>query len=59
MIDLIPAEEQAKIQKVMDALKQEVDKRDAEIKNLQRSLKEAETILVSSAGRTAYRYVCN
>ncbi|XP_076435884.1 mediator of RNA polymerase II transcription subunit 4-like [Babylonia areolata] len=39
------AEEQAKIQKVMDALKQEVDKRDAEIKNLQRSLKDAEMIM--------------
>ncbi|KAL8585561.1 hypothetical protein ACOMHN_046221 [Nucella lapillus] len=39
------AEEQAQIQKVMDALKLEVDKRDAEIKNLQRSLKDAEMIL--------------
>ena len=41
------AEEQARIQKVMDALKLEVDRRDAEIKNLQRNLKDAETILVS------------
>lgn len=39
------AEEQAKIQKVMDSLKLEVDKRDAEIKNLQKSLKDAEMIL--------------
>ena len=31
----------------MDALKLEVDKRDAEIKNLQRNLKDAETIMVS------------
>ncbi|PVD18660.1 hypothetical protein C0Q70_21210 [Pomacea canaliculata] len=41
------AEEQAQIQKVMDALKFEVDKRDTEIRSLQRSLKEAETILAT------------
>lgn len=43
---MLTAEEQAQIQKVMDSLKLEVDKRDTEIRNLQRSLKEAETILV-------------
>lgn len=32
----------------MDALKFEVDKRDTEIRSLQRSLKEAETILVDN-----------
>ncbi|KAK7090968.1 mediator of RNA polymerase II transcription subunit 4-like [Littorina saxatilis] len=42
------AEEQAQIQKLMDSLKLEVDKRDSEIKNLQRSLKEAETILATA-----------
>ena len=40
------AEEQAQIQQVMDSLKGEVEKRDLEIRNLQRSLKDAETILV-------------
>ena len=40
------AQEQAELQKKYDALKAEVDKRDADIKQLQRSLKEAETILV-------------
>lgn len=41
-----PAQEQAELQKKYDALKAEVDKRDADIKQLQRSLKEAENILV-------------
>ena len=40
------AAEQAEIQKTIDELKTEVDKRDASIKQLQTSLKEAETILV-------------
>ena len=40
------AQEQAELQKKYDALKAEVDKRDTDIKQLQRSLKEAETILV-------------
>ena len=40
------AAEQAEIQKTIDELKTEVDKRDANIKQLQTSLKEAETILV-------------
>ncbi|XP_046325963.1 mediator of RNA polymerase II transcription subunit 4-like [Haliotis cracherodii] len=39
------AEEQAGIQKILDGLKSEVDSRDQDIKNLQRNLKEAETIL--------------
>ncbi|XP_071163192.1 mediator of RNA polymerase II transcription subunit 4-like [Mytilus edulis] len=39
------AAEQAEIQKTIDELKTEVDKRDANIKQLQTSLKEAETIL--------------
>jgi hypothetical protein len=45
------ADEQAQIQRIMDALKQEVDKRDGEIKNLQKNLKEAETILVCRCSR--------
>lgn len=40
------AAEQAEIQKTIDELRTEVDKRDAEIKHLQKNLKEAETILV-------------
>ena len=40
------AEEQAVVQHVLDGLKLEVEKRDVEIKNLQCSLKETETILV-------------
>jgi septal ring factor EnvC (AmiA/AmiB activator) len=40
------AAEQAEIQKTIDQLKTEVDKRDASIKQLQTSLKEAETILL-------------
>lgn len=43
------AAEQAEIQKTIDELRTEVDKRDAEIKHLQKNLKEAETILVRSA----------
>lgn len=39
------AAEQAEIQKTIDELRTEVDKRDAEIKHLQKNLKEAETIL--------------
>ncbi|XP_064615269.1 mediator of RNA polymerase II transcription subunit 4-like [Liolophura sinensis] len=39
------AEEQGNIQKTIDELKAEVDKRDHDIKNLQKNLKEAETIL--------------
>lgn len=45
----IVAAEQAEIQKTIDELRTEVDKRDAEIKHLQKNLKEAETILVRSA----------
>ncbi|XP_041378231.1 mediator of RNA polymerase II transcription subunit 4-like isoform X2 [Gigantopelta aegis] len=41
-------EEQAGIQQVIDGLKQDVDRRDIEIKNLQRNLKEAETILATA-----------
>ena len=41
------AQEQAELQKKYDALKAEVDKRDTDIKQLQRSLKDAETVLVS------------
>ena len=41
------AEEQMEIQKITDDLKLEVDKRDTDIKNFQKNLKEAETILVS------------
>lgn len=41
------AKEQGEVQKKFDALKQEVDKRDQDIKQLQRSLKDAENILVS------------
>ncbi|OWF40443.1 mediator of RNA polymerase II transcription subunit 4-like [Mizuhopecten yessoensis] len=39
------AAEQAEIQKTVDELKTEVDKRDTDIRNLQKNLKEAETIL--------------
>ena len=42
----ILASEQAEIQKTTDELKVEVNKRDTDIKNLQKNLKEAETILV-------------
>ena len=40
------AEEQEKVQKVINALKSQVVKRDNEIKLLQRALKEAETVMV-------------
>ena len=43
----LTAEEQAGLQKKLDALKLEVEKRDQDIQQLQRSLKEAESILVS------------
>lgn len=43
------AEEQGNIQKTIDELKSEVDKRDHDIKSLQKNLKEAETILVSGS----------
>ena len=42
----LSAKEQAVHQERLDALKAEVDKRDADINQLQQSLKEAETILV-------------
>ncbi|KAK3096064.1 hypothetical protein FSP39_022687 [Pinctada imbricata] len=42
------AAEQAEIQKTIDELKCAVDKRDADIKNLQKNLKEAETILATA-----------
>ncbi|XP_005106166.1 mediator of RNA polymerase II transcription subunit 4 [Aplysia californica] len=42
------AEEQEKVQKVIDALKAEVTKRDNEIRQLQRALKEAETIMATA-----------
>lgn len=40
------ASEQGEIQKRMDGLKEEVEKQDEEIKNLQKHLKDAELILV-------------
>ena len=40
------AEEQAELQKKHDALKSQVDKCDQQITNLQKHLKEAESILV-------------
>ena len=40
------AEEQAQLQKKYDTLKVEVDKRDQDIKRLQKNLKEAESTLV-------------
>jgi hypothetical protein len=43
---LFTAAEQAEIQKTIEELKTVVDRRDAEIKHLQKNLKEAETILV-------------
>ena len=46
------AEEQAELQKKHDALKLEVEKRDQDIKRLQKNLKEAENILVSCPGVT-------
>ncbi|BFZ06143.1 hypothetical protein BsWGS_09182 [Bradybaena similaris] len=42
------AEEQEKVQKVMDGLRAEVNKRDGEIRQLQRALKEAETIMATA-----------
>ncbi|CAE1233747.1 MED4 [Acanthosepion pharaonis] len=42
------AEEQMEIQKITDDLKLEVDKRDTDIKNFQKNLKEAETILATA-----------
>ncbi|GAB1605529.1 mediator of RNA polymerase II transcription subunit 4-like [Argonauta hians] len=42
------AEEQMDIQKIMDELKIEVEKRDSDIKNLQKNFKEAETILATA-----------
>lgn len=45
-IYILAAEEQEKVEKVIDGLRQEVNKRDGEIRQLQRVLKEAETIMV-------------
>ncbi|KAK3754193.1 hypothetical protein RRG08_028158 [Elysia crispata] len=42
------AEAQEKVQKVMDSLRAEVNKRDVEVRQLQRALKEAETIMATS-----------
>ncbi|GFO09563.1 mediator of RNA polymerase ii transcription subunit 4 [Plakobranchus ocellatus] len=42
------AEEQEKVQKVMDSLRAEVNKRDTEVRQLQRALKEAETIMATA-----------
>ncbi|CAI9737051.1 mediator of RNA polymerase II transcription subunit 4-like [Octopus vulgaris] len=42
------AEEQMDIQKIMDELKMEVEKRDTDIRNLQKNFKEAETILATA-----------
>ncbi|KAI8772274.1 mediator of RNA polymerase II transcription subunit 4 [Biomphalaria glabrata] len=42
------AEEQEKVEKVIDGLRQEVNKRDGEIRQLQRVLKEAETIMATA-----------
>ncbi|KAH9490295.1 Mediator of RNA polymerase II transcription subunit 4 [Bulinus truncatus] len=42
------AEEQEKVEKVIDGLRQEVNKRDSEIRQLQRVLKEAETIMATA-----------
>jgi len=44
---MIAATVQAETQKWFESLKQEVDKRDADIRQLQRSLKESEGLLVS------------
>ena len=44
---LITVQYQVDVQKRLDALKVEVDKRDQDIKQLQRGLKESENILVS------------
>jgi len=43
----VAAMSQAETQKWFDSLKQEVEKRDADIRQLQRSLKESEGLLVS------------
>ncbi|GFR76708.1 mediator of RNA polymerase II transcription subunit 4 [Elysia marginata] len=42
------AEAQEKVQKVMDSLRAEVNKRDVEVRQLQRALKEAETIMATA-----------
>lgn len=44
--ELLLASEQEEIQKKIDSLKDEVDKQDEEIKQLQKHLKEAEHVLV-------------
>lgn len=44
---MVTAMLQAETQKRFDSLRAEVDKRDADIRQLQRSLKEAEGLLVS------------
>ena len=41
------AKKQAEIQRTIDELKKEVDKRDQDIRILQKNLKEAENVLVS------------
>ena len=46
----VAANEQAEEQKKLDALKAEVDRRDVEVQQLQKSLKEAEGLLVSFGG---------
>ena len=43
----VSAQEQGEQQRKLDALKAEVERRDNDIRTLQKSLKEAETILVS------------
>ena len=45
----VSAMSQAETQKWFDSLKQEVEKRDADIRQLQRSLKESEGLLVSNS----------
>jgi len=47
MYMFITAGKQAEVQKTIDELKHEVDKRDRDIKILQKNLKEAENVLVS------------
>jgi peptidoglycan hydrolase CwlO-like protein len=42
-----PAEEQTETHKKADRLKMEIEQRDADIRQLQKNLKEAEAILVS------------
>ena len=48
MFASIVAKKQAEIQRTIDDLKREVDKRDLDIRILQKNLKEAENVLVST-----------